>query len=157
MTKTEQNKILENKIKANTLDFNLNRQSAIASAFAAGNFDKYKYLTRINLALKPNSLQKARFEHSPLGNLFNKKFKVSNDNENDDNENDDNENDDNENDDNENDVDFLNRMTNHLNNLPRPVLKFPRQQSDLQIQTVPIQQSDLQTQTVPIQQSDLQT
>ena len=69
MTKTEQNKILENKIKANTLDFNLNRQSAIVSAFADGNFDKYEYLTRIDLALKPNSLQKARFEYSPLGNL----------------------------------------------------------------------------------------
>ena len=47
MTKTEQNKILENKIKANTLDFNLNRQSAIVSAFADGNFDKYEYLTRM--------------------------------------------------------------------------------------------------------------
>ena len=60
-------------------------------------------------------------------------------------------------------------MRNNLNNLPRPVLQLPRQQSDLQTQTVPIpstrpiQQSDLQTQTVPIpstrpiQQSDLQT
>ena len=98
MTKTDQNKILENKIRANTLDFNLNRQSAIVSAFVDGNFDKYEYLTRTDLALKPNSLQKARFEHSPLGNLLSKKLEVSDDNENDDNENDDNENDDNEND-----------------------------------------------------------
>ena len=80
MTKIDQNKILENKIKANALDFNLNRQSAIVSAFADGNFDKYEYLTRIDLALKPNSLQKARFEHSPLGNLLNKNLKVSSDN-----------------------------------------------------------------------------
>ena len=79
MTKTEQNKILENKIKANTLDFNLNRQSAIVSALADGNFDKYEYLTRTDLALKPNLLQKARLEHSPLGNLLNKKLKVSSD------------------------------------------------------------------------------
>ena len=79
MTKIDQNKILENKIKANAFDFNLNRQSAIVSALADGNFDKCEYLTRIDLALKPNSLQKARFEHSPLGNLLNKKLKVSGD------------------------------------------------------------------------------
>ena len=135
-------------------DFNLNRQSAIVSAFADGNFDKYEYLTRIDLtridlALKPNSLQKARFEHSPLGNLLSKKLKVSgdDDNENDENEN---ENDDSENDD-ENDVDLLNEMKNHLNSLPRPVLQLPRQQSDLQTQTMPI------LSTRPVQQSDLKT
>ena len=44
-------------------------------------------------------------------------------------------------------------MKNHLNNLPRPALQLPRQQNDLQTQTVPfpstrpVQQSDLQTQT----------
>ena len=61
------------------LDFNLNRQAAIVSAFADGNFDKYEYLTQTDLALKPNSLQKSRFEHSPLGNLLNNKLKVSDD------------------------------------------------------------------------------
>ena len=79
MSKTEQTKIIEDKIKANTLNFNLNRQSAIVSAFADGNFDKYDYLTRIGLALKPNSLQRARFQYSPLGNLLNKKLKVDDD------------------------------------------------------------------------------
>ena len=74
MTKTEQDKILEDKIKSNTAHFTLNRQTAIVSAFASGDFDKYEYLTRIDLALKQNSLQKARFEHSPLGNLLNKKL-----------------------------------------------------------------------------------
>ena len=74
MTKTEQDKILEDRIKSNTANFTLNRQTAIVSAFASGDFDKYEYLTRIDLALKPNSLQKARFEHSPLGNLLNKKL-----------------------------------------------------------------------------------
>ena len=74
MTKTEQDKILEDRIKSNTTNFTLNRQTAIVSAFASGDFDKYEYLTRIDLALKPNSLQKARFEHSPLGNLLNKKL-----------------------------------------------------------------------------------
>ena len=74
MTKTEQNKILEDKITLNRLNFNLNRQSAIVSVFADGNFDKYEYLTRIDLELKPNLLQKARFQYSPLGDLLNKKL-----------------------------------------------------------------------------------
>ena len=118
MTKTEQDKILENKIKANTFDFNLNRQSAIVSTFAEGNFDKYEYLTRIDLALKSNSLQKARFEHSAVGNLLGKKLKVSSDDEKDD-----------------DDDNILNQMRNHLNNLPKPVLQLPKQQSNFQTQT----------------------
>ena len=39
MTKTEQNKILEDKVRLNRLNFNLNRQSAIVSAFADGKED----------------------------------------------------------------------------------------------------------------------
>ena len=102
-------------------------------------------LTRIDLVLKSNSLQKACFEHSPLGNLLSKKLKVSGDDENENDENDDDENE------NENDVDLLNEIKNHLNNLPRPVLQLPRQQSDLQTQTMPI------LSTRPVQQSGLQT
>ena len=84
MNKTEQNKILEDKIKANTLNFNLNRQSAIVSAFEDGSFDKYEYLTQIDLALKPNSLQRARFQYSSLGDLLSKKLKVDDDDKKDD-------------------------------------------------------------------------
>ena len=76
MTKTEQDKILEDKINLNAAHFNLNRQAAIVSAFSDGDFDKYEYLMRIDLALKPNSLQKARFQYSPLGDLLNKNLKV---------------------------------------------------------------------------------
>ena len=57
MTKTEQDKILEDRIKSNTANFTLNRQTTIVSALASGDFDKYEYVTRIDLALKPNSLQ----------------------------------------------------------------------------------------------------
>ena len=84
MTITEQNKILEDKIKANTLNFNLNRQCAIVSGFADGNFGKYEYLMQNDLALKPNSLQRARFQYSPLGNLLSKKLKVDDDDKKDD-------------------------------------------------------------------------
>ena len=81
MTKTEQDKILENKIRSNTVNFIVNRQSAIVSALVDGEFDKYEYLTRIDLALNPNSLEKERFENSPLGNLLSKKLDNNKDND----------------------------------------------------------------------------
>ena len=82
MTKTEQDKILEDRIKSNIANFTLNRQTAIVSAFSSGDFDKYEYLTCIDLALKPNSLQKAGFEHTPLGNLLDKKLNDDDDDDN---------------------------------------------------------------------------
>ena len=36
------------------------------------NLDKYKYLTGEDLSLKPNTIEQARFECSPLGKIFNK-------------------------------------------------------------------------------------
>ena len=71
MTKIEQDEILDS-IKSNTANFILNRQTAIVSAFASGDFDKYEYLTRIDLALKPNSLNMVRFQYSPLGQALNR-------------------------------------------------------------------------------------
>ena len=73
MTKIEQDKLLEDEIKSNTANFTLNRQTAMVSAFESGEFDKYEYLTRIDLALKPNSLEKARSKYSPLGQALNKR------------------------------------------------------------------------------------
>ena len=34
--------------------------------------DKYEYLTGEDLGLKPSTIEKAKFEYSPLGNIFNK-------------------------------------------------------------------------------------
>ena len=34
--------------------------------------DKYEYLTDEDLGLKPNTIEQARFEYSPLGKIFNK-------------------------------------------------------------------------------------
>ena len=36
------------------------------------NQDKYEYLTGENLGLKPNTIEQAKFEYSPLGKIFNK-------------------------------------------------------------------------------------
>ena len=39
---------------------------------SSDNLDKYEYLTGEDLGLKPNTIEQAKFEYSPLGNIFNK-------------------------------------------------------------------------------------
>ena len=38
----------------------------------SGELDKYEYLTGEDLGCKPDPIQKAKFEYSPLGQVFNK-------------------------------------------------------------------------------------
>ena len=45
MTKFDQIKILDNKIKANKAQYMLNRKNAEISAKSSGELDKYEYLT----------------------------------------------------------------------------------------------------------------
>ena len=40
------------------------------SAFSSGDLNKYEFLTRKGLKYKPNALDKARFEFSPLSKTF---------------------------------------------------------------------------------------
>ena len=46
------------------------KKAAIISARSSDNLDKYEYLTGEDL--KPNTIEQARFEYSPLGKIFNK-------------------------------------------------------------------------------------
>ena len=39
---------------------------------SSNNLDKHEYLTGEDLGLKPNTIEQARFEYSPLGKIFNK-------------------------------------------------------------------------------------
>ena len=71
MTCKEQIKILNNKIKANNAQYNIDRLNAEISAFSEGNLDKYEFLTYKDLKYKPNALDKAKFEFSLLGKAFN--------------------------------------------------------------------------------------
>ena len=55
MTKTEQVKILNDKIKANKAQYDLDRQVAKISALSSGESEKYEYyLTGENLGYKPD-------------------------------------------------------------------------------------------------------
>ena len=46
------------------------RLNAEISAFSSGDLNKYEFLTVKDLNYKPNALDKARFEFSPLGQTF---------------------------------------------------------------------------------------
>ena len=70
MIRKEQIKILDNKIESNINQYKINRLNAEISAFSSGDLNKYEFLTRKDLKYKPNALDKARFEFSPLGKAF---------------------------------------------------------------------------------------
>ena len=72
MTKIDQIKILDNKINANKAQYDLDRLNAIISAKSSSDLDKCKYLTGEDLGYKPDVVTQARFEYSPLGQVFNK-------------------------------------------------------------------------------------
>ena len=70
MTCKEQNKILDDKIESNVNQYKVDRLNAEILAFSSGDLNKYVFLTRKDLNYKPNALDKARFEFSPLGQIF---------------------------------------------------------------------------------------
>ena len=70
MTRKEQNKILDDKIKANNTQYNLDRMNAEISAYSSVDLPKYEYLTKKDLGYKPDAFEQATFEYSPLGKVF---------------------------------------------------------------------------------------
>ena len=70
MTRREQIKILNDKIEPNVIQYKVDRLNAEISAFSSGDLNKYEFLTRKDLNYKPNALDKAKFEFSPLGKAF---------------------------------------------------------------------------------------
>ena len=72
MTVTDQLKIIDNKIKANQAQYDLDRLAAKISAYSSGDLRKYEYLTGEDLGYKPSVFEQARFDYSPFGNIFTK-------------------------------------------------------------------------------------
>ena len=71
MTREEQNKILDDKIESNVDQYKVDRMNVEISAFSSSDLNKYEFLKkRIDLNYKPNALDKARFEFSPLAKAF---------------------------------------------------------------------------------------
>ena len=70
MTRKQQNKILDDKIKANNTQYNLDRMNAEISAYSSGDLSNYEYLTKKDLGYKPDAIEKVKFEYSPLDKVF---------------------------------------------------------------------------------------
>ena len=62
MTVTDQIITLDRKMMENEAQYDLDRKAAKISALSSNNMDKYEYLTGEDLGLKPNTVEKAKFE-----------------------------------------------------------------------------------------------
>ena len=70
MIRKDQIKILDDKIKANNVQYDLDRMNDEISAYSSGDLPKYEYLTKKNLGYKPDAFEQAKFEYSPLDKVF---------------------------------------------------------------------------------------
>ena len=72
MTLIERVNILDDKIKANKAQYDFDREAAKISELSSDELEKYEYLTGGSLGYKSDVIQKAKFEYSPLGKVFDK-------------------------------------------------------------------------------------
>ena len=70
MTRKDQIKIINDKIKANNVQYDLDKMNAEISAYSSGDLPKYEYLTKKDLGYKPDAVKKVKFEYSPIGKVF---------------------------------------------------------------------------------------
>ena len=56
----------------NEAQYDLDRKAAKIFPLSSNNLDKHEYFTGEDLALKPSTVEQARFEYFPLGKVFNK-------------------------------------------------------------------------------------
>ena len=75
MTLTDELKILDDTIKSNQSQYDLDREAAKISALSYKELDKYEYLTGEDLGYKPGVIEKAKFEYSPMGEVLSKGLK----------------------------------------------------------------------------------
>ena len=66
MTRKDQIKILDDKIKANNVQYDLDRMNAEISAYSSGDLPKYQDLTKKDLGYKRDAFEQAKFEYSSL-------------------------------------------------------------------------------------------
>ena len=66
---------IDDQIKYEKLQYDVNREAAKISALSSGEFNKYEYLTgeKILPSNKQQIIEQAKFEYSPLGKLLKNK------------------------------------------------------------------------------------
>ena len=69
---------IEDQIKAEKLQYDINRAAAKISALSSGKIDKYEYLTGEDIlpSNQQQIIQQAKFTYSPLGKAFEKQIKT---------------------------------------------------------------------------------
>ena len=69
---------IEDKIKDEKLQYDINREAAKVSALSSGKIDKYEYLTgeEILPSNQQQIIEQAKFTYSPLGKAFEKQRKT---------------------------------------------------------------------------------
>ena len=72
MRLTDKLKLLDDKIKANQAQYDLNRETAKISTWSSKELYEYEYLSGEDLGYKLWVVERAKFEYSPLGEVFNK-------------------------------------------------------------------------------------
>ena len=79
MTLTDELKIVDDKIKANQVQYDLGRKAAKISALPFKDIlEKCKYFTGKDLGHRPSVFEKTKFEYYPLGMSLSKSFKKDN-------------------------------------------------------------------------------
>ena len=72
MTVADQLKIIDNKIKVNQAQYDLDRLTAEISPYTSGDLKKYEYLTGQDLGYNRSVVEQDKFDYSPLGKVFKK-------------------------------------------------------------------------------------
>ena len=69
---------IEDQIKDEKLQYDLNREAAKVSGLSSGKIDKYEYLTgkEILPSNQQQIIEQAKFTYSPLGKAFQKQTKI---------------------------------------------------------------------------------
>ena len=74
---------IEDQIKNEKLQYDINREAAKISALSSGNIDMYEYLTgeEILASNQQQIIEQAKFSYSPLGKAFEKQTETIEDKE----------------------------------------------------------------------------
>ena len=70
---------IDDKIKDEKLQYDINREATKISALSSGKIDKYEYLTgeEISPSDQSRTIEQAKFTYSPLGKAFEKQIKTT--------------------------------------------------------------------------------
>ena len=69
---------INDQIRDEKLQYNINREASKTSAISPGNIQKYEYLTGENIlpSNQKQIIEQAKFTYSPLGKAFEKQIKT---------------------------------------------------------------------------------